>query len=428
MANIVIVGLGVSGYFTAKSVLTTNKDAKVIAIEKRSYDMFSPCALPYTLSKLVDFDKLKFEIPEMKNFVKLLANEAVALNPQEKQVVIKNLNTNELKNIHYDKLIIATGSSPVIPQIAYSKTLFGKSVHVVSTLEDTKLLAQASAQAKSAIVVGAGAVGLETAVALNKLGKDVIVVDCLAQLLPNTLDEDISRIVEQKLVGQGLKFKFNSELKEIRGKDKIESVIINNENFYPDIVVFCVGSKPNIEIVSKAVELGATGGIKVNSKMETSIPDIYACGDCVETISAITQKPIQARLASIAYKQGEVAGINASGGTATYNGALASFATQLSGLEIAATGLTTAQALHEGYNVASTKLKSRTKPEFMLGSEEITMKFIFEKETGRILGAQGIGEDVAWRVNIIALAIQKNITIKELKELELAYTPALCEV
>jgi NADPH-dependent 2,4-dienoyl-CoA reductase/sulfur reductase-like enzyme len=429
MANIVIVGFGVSGFFAAKSALTTSKDVKVIVIEKRCYDMFSPCALPYALSKLVDFDKLKHEIPEMKNLIKLLAHEAIEIKLKDKLVVVKDLNSNELKNIHYDKLIIATGGLLIVPKMTFSQALVGTSLHVVSNIEDTKLLSEAITQANSVIVLGAGALGLEIAVALNKLGKSVTVVEKLAHLLPNCLDDDLSKIVEQKLTEKGLKFMFNSELKEIVGENRIEFAVINNEKFYPDIVVVCAGSKPNTKIISNIdTELGVTGGIKVNSKMETSISDIYSCGDCSETVSLITKKPILARLASIAYKQGEVAGINASDGSASYEGALATFATELDSLEIASTGLTTAQALREGYKATSTKLKSRTKPELMPDSEEIIMKIIFEEESGRILGVQGIGRNATWRVNIIALAIQKNISITKLKNLELGYAPALCEV
>ncbi|MDI6856074.1 MAG: FAD-dependent oxidoreductase [Candidatus Thermoplasmatota archaeon] len=429
MTNIVIIGLGTSGFFAARSALSTNKVAKVTVIEKRPYDMFSPCALPYAISKLVDFDKLKYELPEMKNFVKLLAHEAIELKPQENVVIVRDLNSNKLKNIYYDKLIIATGSSPVIPKIRYSKALLGKDIHVVSNLENAKSVLEASNKAKSVLVVGAGPVGLESAVALNKAGKNVLVVEKLSRLLPNNIDEDMSEIIAQKLTEKGLSFKFNSELKEIEGSDKIEYAVINHEKVYPHTLVVCVGTKPNAELASKAgIELGITGGIKVSSKLETSISNIYSCGDCSETISAITQKPILAKLASIAYRQGEIAGINAGGGSAIYEGALATFATELHGVEIASTGLTTEQALNEGYEAISTKLKSRTKPEYMPDSEEIIMKITFERDTGKILGAQGIGNNVTWRVNIIGLAIQKNINIMRLKNLELAYTPALCEV
>lgn len=429
MTEIVILGLGTSGFFAAKSSLITNRDSKITVIEKRAYDMFSPCGLPVALEGLVEFEKLKYKVPEMKNLTKLLAHEAVEIKPREKLVVVKDLNSSKTKDVRYDKLIIATGSLPSVPKIRFSPELLHQSIHLVSNIEDTKLLAAQSSAASSALIVGAGAIGLEIAFALANLNKEVLVVEKENQLLPNNLDEDMSKVVEEKLREKKLNFRFGSQIELIAGTKKIEFVALGGEKIATDLIVFCTGNIPNIKLAKEAgLELGTTGGIKVNSKLETSASDIYACGDCAETYSFITKKPILARLASVAYKQGEIAGINAAGGSASYKGALGAFATKLGEIEIGAVGLNSVQAAQAGFKVVGVKTRSRTKPNFMPGSEEIIMKIIFDEKTQKLLGAQAIGGNGAWRTNLIALAIQNECTSSDLKNLELSYSPSLSEV
>jgi NADPH-dependent 2,4-dienoyl-CoA reductase/sulfur reductase-like enzyme len=430
MTKLVIIGSGASGFFAAKAALLTNKKVNVTIVDRKNYDLCSVCGLPFALKGTIEFDKLKHKLPDQKNLKRLLAHEALALNLEEKTILVKDLQTNETKNLDYDKLIIATGSTPILPELSFSKALVGKALHLVSSLESTKLLAEAISTSKSTILVGAGALGLEVALAIRKgLKNNILVLEKTSRVLPSNFDEDLSKIVERALIEKGLKFKFNSELRELRGENKIEFARIDNEVLHPDIVVFCIGSRPAVKLASEAgIKLGQTGGIKVNSRLETSAEDVYACGDCTETYSIITKKPILTKLASIAYRQGEIAGINAAGGNSTYHGAIGNFAIKLNGLELASVGLIAEEAEKVGYKIESIKINSRTKPEFMPGSEQIVMKLILDSETGRILGAQGIGKNVAWRINLIGLAIQKELTIQELKALELSYSPALSEL
>ncbi len=425
--RIIIVGLGIAGFFAAKYSLLTNKNAEVLIIEKRDYDMFSPCGLPFALEGGVKFDSLKKSLPEMGNLTRLLAHEALSIDINSKELKTKNLTTNEIKYLPYDKLIIATGSKPV--KFLFPEKFFGKVVHTVSNIEDTKLLCKSLSGIKSALVVGAGAIGLEVAAALRKYCREIFVVEKENRLLPNNLDEDMSRVAEEKLKHMGIKFIFGEKIKKISEDKKISCVEVGNEKIQADIIVLCAGTAPNIKLAEDAgIKIGITGGIKINEKAETSVENVYACGDCAETISFITKKPVISRLASIAYKQGEIAGINASGGKAEYNGALGTFVTVLGDLEIASVGFNSENAIFQGYKIITSKTKSKTKPEYMPESDEILMKIIADEKTGKVLGAQSIGKGAFWRINLAAVAIQNNIHINDLKNVEIAYSPAVCEV
>lgn len=429
--KIVIIGLGVGGLYGAKTAMNTDRSSEVTIIERRGYDMFSACGLPFAIEGIVsNFDDLKFPVPgHLKRLKKLLLHEVTAINVENKSVTVKNLKTSESFEIDFDALIIATGAEPILLPVPGAKEFFGKGIHFVTNPENAKALRDSASQAKSAVVIGGGGIGLEIAVALKELGLDVTVTKRSPPVLPRTLDPDMGQLIETHLQELGIRTLFGKSFDSISGSERIEAVTIAGEEIKTDLVVMAVGVKADMALAQSAGIDCSKIGIVTNERLETSVKNIFAIGDCIETFHQITTKPFTMQLATSAYQQGIIAGINAAGGNAKYKGALGTFVSKVGKLEIAATGLNSPQALELGFDVLGTKVTAPNKPEYMPDHKEITVKIIVDKQTGRIIGGQAIGEEgAAWRVNVVSLAIRAGMDISALNETELAYSPPVSEV
>ena len=413
--------------------MNTDRTAEVIIVEKRDYDMFSACGLPFAIEGIVhNFEALKFPVPDhLKRLKKLLSHEVTAINPDKKTITIKNLKTGDLFELDFDSLIIATGAQPIILPIPGASEFIGKGVHFVTNPENANELKISAENAKSAVVVGGGGIGLEIAVALKALGVEVTVTKRTPPVLPRTLDPDVGKPVEEHLNELGIKTMFGKSFDSISGNNnggKVEAVVIGGEEIKTDLVVMAAGVRADFALASAAGIKSSSRGIITNNRLETSIEDIYAIGDCIETFQLINSEPCVMQLATSAYQQGIIAGINAVGGSAEYPGALNTFVSKIGKLEVAATGFNTPTAEEFGYEVIGTKVTAPNKPEYMPDHKEITVKIITDKKTGRILGGQAVGEEgAAWRVNLISLAIRTGMDIHSLNQTELAYSPPVSE-
>ena len=417
--RIVILGLGSAGFAAALAIKKANKNAEVIIIDKKDYDLMHPCGLPFFLEgKIKDLDKLKHDIGNMK-FKKYNNSRSFGIDTKNKEIQFKDLKKNKIKKVGYGKLIISTGSSPFIPPIKGIELAYK-----ACDIEDINKIKNKIKEYKKAVVIGAGAIGLETAIALKENGVDVSVTDIMDNVLPNLIDQDIAGILEGYLKEKGITLLLGKEIKKIE-KNK---VILKDETIKADIAVLAAGVIPNIDLV-KDTKIKSGKGIIVDDKMQTNVKDVYAAGDCSQQVSLIDKKPFNAQLATTAYRQGTVAGINSSGGNISYKGVLGTFVSKVGDLEVAATGFSTGYAEKNGYNVAIGKATANIKPEWFPGSKKLTVKIITDKKNGKILGGQAIGEEgAASRINIIAAAIKAGFTLKDLTELELAYCPAVSDV
>lgn len=429
--KIVIIGLGVGGLYAAKSAMNTDRSAEVTIIEKRDFDMFSACGLPFAIEGIVpNFEALKFPVPgHLRRLKKILKHEVVSIDIKNKSVFAKNLDSGEIIDISFDALIIATGAEPILLPVPGAQDLVGKGIHFVTNPMNAEELQKHAKKSKAAVVIGGGGIGLEIAVALKALGLDVTVTKRSPPVLPRTLDPEMGNLIEEHLKELGIRLMFGKSLDGINGTDKVESVTISGELIKTDLVVMAVGVKANMDLASAAGIECTKLGVKTNNRLETSIKDIYAIGDCIETFNLVNSEPCVMQLATSAYQQGIIAGINAAGGSIEYSGALNTFVSKIGKLEVAATSFNTALAEQAGYEVLGTKVKAPTKPEYMPGYTDITVKIIADKKTGKILGGQAIGEaGAAWRVNVISLAIRVGMDIAALNQAELAYSPPVSEV
>jgi NADH oxidase (H2O2-forming) len=403
MTKIVILGLGTAGFAAALAIKKIDRKAKITIIDK-TCKLLHPCGLPYALEGLLNFKELEHEIAPMG--IEFIKEDAKEIITKEKKVITETI------EVEYDKLIISTGSLPFTPPIKINSDI----IHTVSKITDTKKLVKAKG---NAIVIGAGAIGLEIAIALSKTCK-VTVVDMLSSILPKAIDQDLSDIIVEKL---NINFKLGKKLRSIQG-NKVE---LEDETLKADVIVLAAGTRPNIRIADNAGITIGKHGIEVDDKMQTSVKDVFAAGDCAEILSLLSQEKYNPMIATSAYKQGTVAGTNAVSRKATYIGALSTFVTLLGDVEIAATGFNEFFARQYGYDVIVGKSKSTNKPSWFPGFEEITLKIIADKKTKKVIGCQAVGKGASTYVNVVSTAISASMSLQELSDVELAYCPAVSQ-
>lgn len=428
--KILIIGLGTGGLYASRAAQRYNRKSQIMIIEKRDYHMFSPCGIPYAIEGHVkSFEELKHTVPTTRSLQIKLRHEAVKVDAEGKKVLVRNLEEGSEEWMEYDKLILATGSKPKILPVPGAQDFLGRGVYVVTNPEEGEILQNAARKAKAAAVIGGGAIGMEIALALKHLGLDVHITKSSEPALPRNLDPDMGKLVTDHIVEKGLKVYFGKGIDSINGSDKVESVTIEGEEIPVDLVVMAAGVDSNIDLAEKMGIECIRGGIKTNKKMETNIPDVYAIGDNCWSHNMIDGSPARIALATTAYRQALIAGVNAAGGEREYDGTLGTFVTYVGDLEISATGYNTSGAEKAGFTAISGRANTNNKPLWMPESKEISVKIVADAETGRLLGGQAIGsEGTDWRVNMIALGIRKRMTLEEFATVELAYCPPVSEL
>jgi len=428
--RIVIIGAHAAGVDAASAARKTDRTAEITLITDEKYAGYSRCGLPFVIGgHIPNFNNLVVFQPSYFQMMKLnlkTETKVTKIDTGKKTVstVDKNGNTEE---IPYDSLIIAAGASAFTPPI---KGREKQGILPLRTIEDGQRIDQAIREgAKKAVVMGAGLIGLETAIALQERGLQVTVVEMLPQVLPAMLDADMAKMVQEMLEQKGIKILTNKPVEEFLGVDKVTGIVAGGEQINADLFVSAFGVRANTQLaVDAGIALGETRLIKTNAKMETNVKDVYAVGDCAESINIITQRPTVQQLGTVAVRQGKVAGINAAGGYATFPGVVGSAVTELYDMQIGATGLTEAAAKRAGMEVITGTITSKTKADYYPGALPIRVKLVVEKESQRIIGAQVIGgEEVTQRINAVSFAIQKQMTVRELAKADTAYAPPLNE-
>ena len=278
------------------------------------------------------------------------------------------------------------------------------------------------------MVVGAGLIGLETAYGLKEMGLNVIVTEMLPQIIPRSLDPDMASIVRQYMENEGLQVILGNPIEEIIGDKRVEKAIIGEEVLNADMVIMATGIRPQIKLAKMAgCDIGRWA-ILVNEKMQTSVPNIYAVGDCVEVYDAITGQNTQSPLGTTAVRQGKIAAKNIVGMSAEFRPVLNAMVSKIGQLEFGAVGSTKSWAVHNGMEVITGKSKALTKARYYPGAKTIDVKMICTLN-GRIIGCQIIAEErVAERIDTMSLAIAKDVTCSELAAMEFSYAPPVSMV
>jgi NADH oxidase (H2O2-forming) len=436
--KIVIIGAHAAGVDAAAATRKTDRTTEITLITTQRKAGYSPCGLPFVLGgHISSFDNLVVFPPAYYRMMKLdlrLETTATNIDTEAKTVEIQD-KTGKREKLKYDSLIIATGAYPFVPPI---KGREKQGVYVLRTIEDGEKIDQAIKNAKSAVVVGAGLIGLETAVAFVERGLKTTVVELLPYVLPVMLDKDVADRVHKMLEEKSLRVTVGRGVDEILGADKISGVSVAGERIPADIVVVATGIRANTKLAEDAgIVLGETRAIKTNMRMETfrkvnrriqPLKDVYAVGDCAESVNMITHRPTLSQLGTTAVRQAKVAGVNSAGGYAIFPGCLGSAVTKLFDLEIGVTGLTEFMAGRVGIKTVVGNISSKTRPDYFPGALPIRVKLVVEKESERLIGGQIIGgEEVTQRINALSFAIQKQMTVRELAKADTCYAPPLNE-
>jgi NADH oxidase (H2O2-forming) len=428
--RIVIIGAHAAGMDAASAARKTDRTAEITLIADEKHVGYSRCGLPFVLGgQIPSFQSLIVFPPAFFQMMKLnlkTEKKVTSINTANKTLETTD-KAGKTETIPYDSLIMATGASSFTPPIKGKEK---QGIHSLRTLEDGEKINQVIKKgAKTAVVMGAGLIGLETAIALHERGLKVTVVELLPQVLPTMLDAEMAKMVQEMLQEKGISMMTGKGVEEFLGTENVTGIVAGGEQFDADLFVSAFGVKANTQLATNAgITLGETKMIKTSAKMETSVKDVYAVGDCAESTHIVTQKPTVAQLGTVAVRQGKVAGINAGGGYALFTGVLGSAVSRLFDTDVGVTGLTEFFAQKAGIETVTGTIASKTKADYYPGALPIKVKLVVEKESQRIIGAQIIGgEEVTQRINAISFAIQKQMTVRELAKADTAYAPPLCE-
>jgi len=422
--KIIVIGAVAAGTSAAAKARRNTEDAEITIYERDSFISYSGCGMPYFLGgEVAHAEELTPRDPAFflsKYNVEIKTeHEVLAVSPGTKSLSVRNLRTGEFFTDVYDKLIFATGARATTPPIPGRE---GAHVFTLRNINDMLAIRAFldERKPKSAAIVGTGFIGLEMCESLKQLGIAVTLLEKLPQVTPG-LDPDMAVLVEEHLKKNGVTVLTGVSIAEIT-KD---SVVLADGTITPaELTLLSTGVRPNGELAADAgVRLGASGAILVNERMETNLPDVFACGDCIEQFHVVTGKQVYRPLGSTANKTGRIAGDCATGGMLRYRGTLGTGIFRVLGLAVGQTGLSEREAREAGYDAVVCHNIKPDKPEY-LGGREMTIKAVADRASGRLLGAQIVGESgVDKRIDVIATAITYGAKAEDLFHLDLAYAP-----
>lgn len=427
--KVVIVG-GVAGGATAAArIRRLDEQAEILVFERSGYISYANCGLPYYIGDVItDSEELTLQTPEsfFSRFrvTMKVRHEVTAIHPEKQTVSVKDLDSGREFEESYDKLLLSPGAKPTQPQLPGTGI---DKLFTLRTVEDTFRMKEYIQEnhPKSVVLAGGGFISLELAENLRSLGLDVTIVQRPRQLM-NPFDPDMAAFIHGEMRGHGIKLVLGHTVEGFEEKDGGVDVLLKDEApLYGDMVVLAIGVTPDTQLARDAgLELGIKGSIVVNDRMETSAPNIYAVGDAVQVKHFVTGQDALISLAGPANKQGRIAADNICGGDSRYEGSQGSSVIQVFELTAAATGLNETNAKKAGLSVDKVVLSPMSHAGYYPGGKVLTMKVIFEKESGRLLGAQIVGrEGVDKRIDVLATAIRAGMKAADLKELDLAYAP-----
>ena len=429
MMKIVIIGGIAAGMSAAAKVRRLLPEATINVYEKSAHVSFGACGLPYYVGDF--FDDPDFMIARTKEaFEKTGVNvftehEVEKVDPAGKIIQVKNLQTGESFSDSYDKLMIATGAHAIMPP--FSNRENKENMFCLKSMEDglaiKKYLKQP--EIKHVTIGGGGFIGLELVEALTHLGKKVSLIQLEERVMPDNLDAEMSEYLTTELLDNSVDLHLSESVSGFIGDEKITDVVTNRGQIKTDAVIVAVGIKPNTDFVADAgFERVFNGALVIDKMGRTSIPDIYAAGDCATIYNQLTGLNNYLPLATYANKMGRIVGENLAGKNIEFAGALATSGLKVCKLEVARTGLSQAQAEALGIPCKSILIHDKNQTNYYPGQDDLHIKLIYAPDTKIILGAQIVGgRGAVLRIDVLATAITKKMTTEELGFLDLVYAP-----
>ncbi|WP_412989614.1 FAD-dependent oxidoreductase [Pediococcus siamensis] len=422
--KVIIVGATHAGTFAAQQILTEHPDYEVTVYERNDNLSFLSCGIALWVGNHVsDPNKMFYSSPEALSQLGAtmkMQHDVLEIDPDKKTIRVRDLISGEVTTDSYDKLVMATGSAPVIPPIV---GVDNPHVKLCKDWQDAKELRQVSPDAKSVVIIGAGYIGAELAEQLAQAGKQVTLIDGLPHVLAKNFDEQISTRVEADFEAHGVKLAMNEMVQKFAGEQQV-TVTTTKHQYTADFAVLSAGFRPATDLLKGKVKMLPNGAIITDAYMRSSDPDIYAAGDAAVVHYNPTQKDDYIPLATNAVRQGILVGHNIAKPTVKYLGTQASSAVALFGKTLASSGLTVSGAKARGVEVASVTHEENYRPEFMLSTAPILMRLVWDSKTRVVLGGAFYSAyDCAQSANVISLAIQNKMTIDDLAMVDMFFQP-----
>lgn len=428
MEKIVIIGGNAAGLTAASRAKRIEPRLDITVLERLPQIAYSTCGLPYMLAKLVAADQLISYTPERfesERGIKVHSQMHVkAIVPGRKRVEAVHMDTGETMEFGFDRLLIATGVKPRIPDIPGTGL---RNVFTVISLEDALRIQEPLNSATHLAIVGAGYAGLEFAESLRALGKSVTIFEREPHVL-SSVDPDMAQIIEFELRRFGVQVSTSANVLALVGHDgQVNGVkSATSLGIVPaDLVLLDAGVQPNVDLAQDTgITIGATGGIAVDDHMETTVPGVFAAGNCAETFCAIRRKPVLNAVGTVAAKQGRIAGENLAGRRSKFLGAIGTTVLKVFELGVARTGLTSSEAAAARIPLVAARIETDDHASYYPGARKVWIKLIIDRESRRLIGAQAAGYgDVSKRIDVAATAISSGMTIDDVAQLDLAYSP-----
>ncbi len=430
MTRVVIIGGVAGGASTAARLRRLQEEFEIIILDKGPYVSFANCGLPYYVGNIIkERNSLELVTPRrFKSWFNIdvrVKNEVISIDTKNKQILIKDLVKMEENFLNYDFLVLATGSSPIVPKFPGLEYV---PYHTIWTIPDAVKIRDLvdNHQIEKALIVGAGFIGLEMAENLVKKGVKVKIVEMLDQVMPQ-LDKEMAQFIHQELILNGVCLILEDPVESF-GRTENEKPVVKTKNgreIETDLIVMAIGIKPVSNLAKQSgIELSPRGHIIVNENMQTSIPNIYAVGDVVQVNHYQTKKPISIALAGPANKQGRIAADNIAGRKVKYKGILGASVVKVFDATVAVVGLTEKQLKETDIKYEKVYIHPNNHAGYYPGATPITLKLLFELPCGKVLGAQAVGgSGTEKRIDIISTVIKFGGTVFDLEELELTYAP-----
>ncbi|WP_449389784.1 CoA-disulfide reductase [Clostridium sp. ETTB3] len=426
--KVIIIGGIAAGMSAAAKFKRLSPNDDVVVYEKGDIVSFGACGLPYYVGGFFDdSNEMIARTPEAFREAGVeihTKHEVTNVDFSNKKVTVKNLNTNEVLEESYDKLMIASGARAIIPPI---KNIDLENVVTLKSMDDGNKLRElmSKEENKKIAIIGAGFIGLEAAEAAKHRGKEVTVIQLQDRVLQEVFDKDITDLLEEELRENGVNLLLSETVTELIGDAKVSKVKTNKREIEADIVILATGVKPNTDFLNcDEIKMIRNGAIVVDKYGRTSVEDVYAAGDCATINSLITDREIYVPLATGANKLGRIVGENLAGQNNSFQGSMASSCIKVMDMEAARTGLSEKEVLNLGFNYKTKFITDMNQTSYYPGRERIYVKLIYDAHTRVILGGQVAGyKDAVQRCNVLAACIYAKMTTEQLGMLDLCYAP-----
>lgn len=423
--KIAVIGSTHAGTAAVTNMAELYPEAEITVYERNDNVSFLSCGLALYVGGVVkDPQGLFYSSPEKLQALGInvkMQHDVKNIDTDNQKIEVVNLVTGEQLTDSYDKLVMATGSWPVtppIPGIELENVLLAKNYNQANTIIEK------AKHAEHVTVVGAGYIGVELVEAFEKAGKQVTLIDGVDRILNRYLDEEFTRLVELDFVNRGIELRLGESVKEFTGTGTVNAVVTDAGRVETDLVIMCVGFRPNTGLLKGKVDMLENGAIKVNEYMQTSDPAIYSAGDCCAVKYNPTGKHAYIPLATNAVRMGTLVAKNIIQPTMKNVGTQGTSGLHIFDLNMASTGLNENSALDLGINVKNITINEKHRPEFMPTSEDVQLKISYEADTRKILGAQVISKaDVTQSINTLSVCVQMGMTIDELGYTDFFFQP-----